>query len=161
MAPTCEDCVTRPQLNTAIAKVKQIATSPSLVSGEYGGTGVKNKGKKIILGGNFTIGGSKDVKISAPLGGVSDVILPTSGVLMSAVLDQINTNNGQIGSANAIPTTSTPGTPGQLLAFVYDKNKYTQGNNLFSASLYICTGVNGTSYSWSPVSINIGEPVYN
>ena len=161
MTTTCENCITRPQLNAAISKVKLVATAPTLIAGEYGGTGVKNKGKKIVLGGNLTIDGTRDVIMSAPQGGVSNVILPESGIIVSAVVEEIQTANGKIGKINSKPTPSTYGTPGQILAYVYDKNKNIGGSNSFAASLYICTGVSGNVYSWMPVSINIGEPLYN
>jgi len=51
----------------------------SLITGQYGGTGVANTGKTITLGGNFTTSGAYSTTLTATA--TTSVTLPTSGTL--------------------------------------------------------------------------------
>jgi hypothetical protein len=62
----------------------------SVISGQYGGTGVNNTGKTITLGGNLTTSGAFDTTITVT--GTTAVTLPLSGTLVSDV-DTITLTN--------------------------------------------------------------------
>lgn len=55
----------------------------SVVTGQYGGTGVNNNGKTITLGGNFTTSGAFASTLT--LTGVTNVTLPTTGTLITGL----------------------------------------------------------------------------
>lgn len=139
----------------------------SLITGQYGGTGVNNNGKTITLGGNFTTSGAFASTLT--LTGVTNVTLPTSGTLLAGTLTTTripyyngtaltdsanlvwdNTNNqltlGSTGSAT-LPAISVGGTTnGMWLSGTNQLGFTTNGVNRFN--------LDGTSFR----SVTTGGP---
>jgi trimeric autotransporter adhesin len=62
----------------------------TVITGQYGGTGVANTGKTITLGGNLTTSGAYAVTLTAT--GSTNVTLPTTGTLASLAGSETLTN---------------------------------------------------------------------
>lgn len=60
----------------------------TIVAGLYGGTGVANSGKTIMLGGNLTTSGANAVTFTTS--GTTNVTLPTSGTLLSSTVTTLS-----------------------------------------------------------------------
>jgi len=64
---------------TSVATIGTGTWQGTIISGQYGGTGVANTNKTITLGGNLTTSGAFDTTFTVT--GITSLILPTSGTL--------------------------------------------------------------------------------
>jgi hypothetical protein len=88
----------------------------TVLTGQYGGTGVANTGKTLTLGGNFTTSGANALTLTTT--GTTNVTLPVSGTLYGDAASSISSANligsltDETGSASAVfsnaPTLVTP-----------------------------------------------------
>ena len=89
---------------TSIATVGTITAGTwngTVVSGQFGGTGVANTGKTITLGGNLVTSGAYATTLTAT--GATNVTLPTTGTLATLAGSEALTNK----SINGLTVTST------------------------------------------------------
>jgi hypothetical protein len=89
---------------TSIATVGTITAGTwngTVISGQFGGTGVNNSGKTITLGGNLTTSGAYATTLTAT--GTTNVTLPTTGTLATLAGSEALTNK----SINGLTVTST------------------------------------------------------
>jgi len=75
---------------TRVGTLTEGTWSASVISSQYGGTGVNNQGKTITLAGNLTTQGAYPITIIAT--GDTEFTLPTSGSLATADNEQTYTN---------------------------------------------------------------------
>lgn len=92
----------------SITTLGTIATgtwNASVITGQYGGTGIANTGKTITLGGNVTTGGifitSGASSLTLTTSGATNVTLPTSGTLVGSADTGTVTNTMLAGSITA------------------------------------------------------------
>jgi hypothetical protein len=94
----------------------------TIVSGQFGGTGVNNAGKTITLGGNFSTSGAYAATLT--LTGTTNVTLPTSGTLVNSAVTALTslTSVGTIttGVWQGTPVAATYGGTGQSVYAVGD-----------------------------------------
>jgi hypothetical protein len=93
---------------TSITTLGTISTgtwNASLVSGQYGGTGVANTGKTITLGGNLITSGA--FASTFTMTGVTNVTFPTSGTL-STTTGTVTSVTGTAGQISVATGTTTP-----------------------------------------------------
>jgi hypothetical protein len=100
------------------------ATITSLVTGQYGGTGVDNGNKKIILGGNLTTSGGN---ITLTANGTTSATLPP-GISVLAKSDGSNLSANSLTSSSLSKYATSPYL---WYCAAADKTDCTNGGNLF------------------------------
>jgi hypothetical protein len=96
---------------TAVGTLTSGTWNASVISGEYGGTGVANTGKTITLGGNLTTSGAHATTLTTT--GTTGVTLPTTGTLATLsgteTLANKTLTTPNIGAATGTSLTTTGG----------------------------------------------------
>ncbi len=116
--------------STSIITLGTVTTgtwNATVITGQYGGTGVANTGKTITLGGNFSTSGAFAGTLT--LTAATNVTLPTSGTL-------VNTAVATLSSLTSIGTIGTGTWQGTVLAALYGgtgQSSYTIGDLLFAS----------------------------
>lgn len=90
---------------TSITTLGTIGTGTwngTVITGEYGGTGVANTGKTITLGGNLTTSGAFTTTLTAT--GNTNVTLPTTGTLATLAGSEALSNKDLTSGTNTFPT---------------------------------------------------------
>ena len=95
---------------TSLGTITSGTWNASLISGQYGGTGVANTGKTITLGGNLITAGAFQTTIT--VSALTAVTLPTSGTLVGSADTGTVTNTmlaGSIANAKLVNSSVTIG----------------------------------------------------
>ena len=149
---------------SSLTSVGTIATgvwNGTVITGQYGGTGVANTGKTITLGGNLTTSGAFTTTLTSTAN--TSVTLPTTGTLATLAGTETFTNKTIAAGSNTISgltNSNLSGTAGITNANLANStiSGIALGSNL--AALTIGTGLSGTSYNGSTgVTIAIDSTV--
>ena len=118
---------------TTLGTISSGTWNATLLTGQYGGTGIANTGKTITLGGNLTTSGAFATTIT--VSATTSVTLPTSGTLVGSA-DTGTVTNTMLAGSIAVSKLASSTISG-----------ITLGNNL--STLTIGTGLSGASYNGS------------
>ena len=137
-------------INSSLTSVGTITTgnwNASLISPQFGGTGVNNAAKTITLGGNLITSGAFNTTLTAT--NTTTVTLPTSGTLSTLAGSEVLTNK-----TFSLANNTFTGTSAQLLAGISDETG--TGSLVFSSSPTLVTpNIGAASASSLSVSGNI------
>lgn len=125
---------------TGLGTVNSGAWAASIISGEFGGTGVNNAGKVITLAGSMTTSGPASSSLTLTLAGNTSLTLPLSGTLVNSAVTTLSSLTS-IGTLTALNVGGTAYINGRLEQNVVDM---ASGNGInCSLGNYFIKTVNG------------------
>jgi hypothetical protein len=147
-------------INSSLTSVGTIATgtwNATVITGQYGGTGVNNAGKTITLGGNLITSGA--FALTLTLSDTSNVTLPTTGTLATLAGSEALTNKTYNNINITAPASAATLALGSSSSLTLSANKsLTISNSLTftgTDSSTVAFGSGGTVL-YASNSINIG-----
>ena len=149
---------------TTVGTVTAGTWNATVITGQYGGTGVANTGKTITLGGNLTTSGAYN--LTATLTGATSVTLPTSGTLITSGVTALSslatvgtvtsgTWNGTAIGAVYGGTGATTVTQGDLL-YGSAANTWSKLAKSTSATRYLSNTGTSNNPAWAQVDLTTG-----
>lgn len=112
---------------TTVGTITSGTWNGTVITGQYGGTGVANTGKTITLGGSFTTAGAFTTTLTVT--GNTNVTLPTSGTLVTSAVTSLS-------SLATVGTIASGTWNGTVIGVAYGGtglSSYTQGDLLYAS----------------------------
>lgn len=124
---------------TTLGTVTTGTWNGTVLSGQYGGTGVNNSGKTITLGGNLTTSGSFATTLTVT--GATNVTLPTTGTLATLTGIESLSNKTITGSSIGSSSPSTAAFTTLTASGLTTITNVTDATSLTSASVVLSGGL--------------------
>ena len=145
---------------TTLGTVTTGTWNASVITGQYGGTGVANTSKTITLGGNLVTSGAYATTLTAT--NTTNVTLPTTGTLATLAETETFTNktltgailNGTLGATTASSVAATTLTANGAVTFT----SATDASNLTTAAVVLSGGLAVTKTMYVGINLTGAGP---